>query len=158
MPLAKTAANINLDGVNFVGKVDDFIALGANRSSMINQIEDAAKERKFTIKDDPDPGQGFFFRSDHFPFAKVGVPAVNFSHGDHFIDSSNKDAAKFLSDYTEKYYHQAGDEYHDWWDMSAMVQEAEFALLFGIKIANPPKMPRYKETDEFSAADKKRLK
>ena len=158
VPLAKTAANINLDGVNFVGKVDDFIALGANRSSMIDQIEDAAKERKFTIKDDPDPGQGFFFRSDHFPFAKVGVPAVNFSHGDHFIDSSNKDATKFLSDYTEKYYHQVGDEYHDWWDMSAMVQEAEFALSFGIKIANAPTMPRYKDTDEFSAPDKKRLK
>lgn len=157
VPLAKTAANINLDGVNFVGKVDDFIALGANRSSMINFIEDAAKERKFTIKDDPDPGQGFFFRSDHFPFAKVGVPAVNFSHGDHFIDKSNKDASKFLSDYTEKYYHQAGDEYHDWWDMSAMVQEAEFALSFGIKIANASTMPRYKATDEFSAPDKKRL-
>ncbi len=158
VPLAKTAANINLDGVNFVGKVDDFIALGANRSSMIDEIEAAAKERNFTIKDDPDPGQGFFFRSDHFPFAKAGVPAVNFSHGDHFIDSSNKDAAKFLSDYTEKYYHQAGDEYHDWWDMSAMVQEAEFALAFGIKIANAPKMPRYKDTDEFSAPDKKRFK
>lgn len=157
VPLAKTAVNINLDGVNFVGKVDDFIALGANRSSMIDQIEAAAKERKFTIKDDPDPGQGFFFRSDHFPFAKVGVPAVNFSHGDHFIAGANKDAGKFLSDYTEKYYHQVGDEYHDWWDMSAMVQEAEFALSFGIKIANAPKMPRYKPTDEFSAPDRKRL-
>jgi len=157
VPLAKTAANINLDGVNFVGKVDDFVALGANRSSMIDLIEEAAKERKFTIKDDPDPGQGFFFRSDHFPFAKAGVPAVNFSHGDHFLDKSNKDASRFLSDYTEKYYHQVGDEYHDWWDMSAMVQEAEFALSFGIKIANAPKMPRYKPTDEFSAPDKKRL-
>lgn len=157
VPLAKTAANINLDGVNFVGKVDDFIALGANRSSMIDLIEEAAKERKFTIKDDPDPGQGFFFRSDHFPFAKVGVPAVNFSHGDHFIAGANKDAGKFLSDYTEKYYHQVGDEYHDWWNMSAMVQEAEFALSFGIKIANAPKVPRYKATDEFSAPDRKRL-
>lgn len=157
VPLAKTAANINLDGVNFVGKVDDFVALGANRSSMIDQINEAAKERNFTIKDDPDPGQGFFFRSDHFPFAKAGVPAVNFSHGDHFIGGSSKDASKFLMDYTEKYYHQVGDEYHDWWDMSAMVQEAEFALSFGIKIANAPKMPRYKANDEFSAPDKKRL-
>ncbi len=157
VPLAKTAANINLDGVNFVGKVDDFVALGANRSSMIDLIEEAAKERKFTIKDDPDPGQGFFFRSDHFPFAKVGVPAVNFSHGDHFLDKSNKDASRFLSDYTEKYYHQVGDEYHDWWDMSAMVQEAEFALSFGIKIANAPKVPRYKASDEFSTADRKRM-
>ena len=89
--------------------------------------------------------------------AKVGVPAVNFSHGDHFIAGANKDAGKFLSDYTEKYYHQVGDEDHDWWDMSAMVQESEFALSFGIKIANAPKMPRYKATDEFSAPDRKRM-
>ncbi|MCZ2389545.1 MAG: M28 family peptidase [Acidobacteria bacterium] len=158
VPLARTAANINLDGVNFVGKVSDFIALGANRSSMIGYIESAAKERKYTIKDDPDPGQGFFFRSDHFPFAKAGVPAVNFSHGSDFIDKSNKDAAKFLFEYTEKYYHQVGDEYHDWWDMSAMVQEAEFALSFGIKIANAPTMPRYNEQDEFARPDALRFK
>lgn len=156
-PLNKTAANINIDGVNFFGKVKDFMPLGADRSSISAQIKKAADERSLTMKVDTHPEQGFFFRSDHFPFAKVGVPAVSLQHGDDYVTPLNGDAKEFGESYTAKYYHQAGDEYHDWWDMSAMIQEAEFALAIGIKIANEPLMPRYNEKDEFSAADKKRL-
>ncbi len=157
VPLAKTAADVNLDGVNFFGKVSDFMALGADRSSIIDQIKAAADERKFTIKSDSNPEQGFFFRSDHFPFAKVGVPSVNFQHGDTFISPISEVAQSFFKDYTAKYYHQVTDEYHDWWDMSAMIQESELALAIGVKIANAKEIPRYKATDEFSAADKKRF-
>ncbi|CAN5512947.1 M28 family metallopeptidase [soil metagenome] len=157
VPLSKTAADVNIDGVNFFGKVSDFKALGADRSSIIDQINDAARERNFEIKGDDNPGQGFFFRSDHFPFAKVGVPSVNFQHGDKFIAPLSKEAESFFKGYTAKYYHQVTDEYHDWWDMSAMVQEAEFALATGIKLANVVQLPRFKDTDEFSAADKMRF-
>lgn len=157
VPLAKTAADINLDGVNFFGKIDDFVPLGADRSSIIDQIAEAAKERKFTLTGDASPEQGFFFRSDHFPFAKVGVPSVNFQHGEHFIKPLSAEAKGFMENYNEKYYHQTSDEFQDWWDETAMVQEAEFALAFGIKIANLAAMPRYKESDEFSAADKRRF-
>src|SRR6185369_7054483 len=152
VPLNKTAADVNIDGVNFFGKVSDFVALGADRSSIIDQIKAAADERKLTIKGDAMPEQGFFFRSDHFPLAKVGVPSVNFQHGDTFISPPGKEAASFFKDYTAKYYHQVTDEYHDWWDMSAMVQEAELALAIGVKLANTPELPRYKDSDEFSAA------
>ena len=158
VPLNKTAANVNIDGVNFFGKVSDFVALGADRSSIIDQIKAAADERKLTIKGDAMPEQGFFFRSDHFPFAKVGVPSVNFQHGDTFISPPGKEAASFFKDYTAKYYHQVTDEYHDWWDMSAMVQEAELALAIGVKLTNSPELPRYKDSDEFSAADKARFR
>jgi hypothetical protein len=68
------------------------------------------------------------------------------------------EAATFFRDYTAKYYHQASDEYKDWWDVSAMIQEAELGLAIGIKLANLPSMPRYNDSDEFSAADKLRLK
>ena len=71
--------------------------------------------------------------------------------------SLGTEAAEFSKEYTAKYYHQTSDEYHDWWDADAMVQESEFALAFGIKIANLAEKPRYKDTDEFSAADKKRF-
>ena len=158
VPLNKTAADVNIDGVNFFGKVSDFKALGADRSSIIDQIKEAASERKIEITGDNSPEQGFFFRSDHFPFAKVGVPSVNFQHGDKFISPLSKDAAAFFKDYNAKYYHQTSDEYHDWWDASAMVQEAELALAIGIKLANVKDLPRFKETDEFSAPDKKRFK
>ncbi len=157
VPLAKTAADVNIDGVNFFGKVSDFMALGSERSTMLEQINAAAAERKLTIKGDKNPEQGFFFRSDHFPFAKVGVPSVNFQHGDQFLKPLSKEAEGFFKDYNAKYYHQASDEFHDWWDASAMVQESELALAIGVKLANLAEKPRYKDSDEFSAADKKRF-
>jgi Zn-dependent M28 family amino/carboxypeptidase len=156
VPISKTAANINLDGVNIFGKVSDFMALGAERSTLISPIHDAAAERKMTLKTDSRPEQGFFFRSDHFPFAKAGVPSVSLQHGDTFITPLSNEAAGFARDYTAKYYHQVSDEYRDWWDVSAMIQEAELALAIGFKVANAWEMPHYNESDEFAAADKHR--
>lgn len=157
VPLNKTAANVNIDGVNFFGRVKDFMPLGADRSSISKAIEEAAKERGLTLESDMRPEQGYFFRSDHFPFAKVGVPAVSLQHGDDFVKPLTGEAKEFSSNYTAKHYHQASDEYHDWWDMDAMIQEAEFGLAIGIKLANDPVMPRYRDTDEFSAPDKMRM-
>ena len=156
IPLAKTAADINIDGVNFFGKISNFMPLGAERSTMMTSIAKAAAARKFKITTDTKPEQGFFFRSDHFPFAKVGVPSINLQHGDTFVVPLKGEADEFFKDYNAKFYHQPSDEYKDWWDMSAMIQEAEFALAVGVDIANSPTMPRYKPGDEFAAADKKR--
>lgn len=158
VPLAKTAGNVNIDGVNFFGKVSDFSALGAERSTMDSIVEEVAKERSMTLEGDMKPEQGFFFRSDHFPFAKVGVPAISLRHGDNFVTPLTGEALSFFSDYTAKYYHQTSDEYRDWWDASAMIQNAEIGLAIGIKLANATLIPRYKDSDEFAAADKKRLK
>ncbi len=157
VPLKKIAANVNIDGVNFFGKTSDFSALGAERSTMAPVVDEAAKERNLIVEGDMRPEQGFFFRSDHFPFAKVGVPAISLRHGDNFVTPLTGEALTFFRDYTAKYYHQASDEFQDWWDISSMIQEAELGLAIGIKLANLPQMPRYKETDEFSAADKKRF-
>ena len=158
IPLNKIAGNVNIDGVNFFGRVTDFSALGAERSTLENIVNEVAKERNLTVEGDMRPEQGFFFRSDHFPFAKVGVPAVSLRHGDAFVTPLQGEALQFFSEYTAKYYHQASDEYKDWWDADAMVQNAELGMALGVKIANLPSMPRYKDTDEFSAADKQRLK
>jgi Zn-dependent M28 family amino/carboxypeptidase len=155
-PLSKTAADINIDGVNFFGKVSDIVPLGADRSTLAATIDAAARERSMTVKPDSRPEQGFFFRSDHFPFAKVGVPSINLQHGDTFLKPLIGPAAEFFKDYTAKYYHQVTDEYHDWWDVSAMVQESEIALDIGIKVANDPQMPHFSPGDEFAAADKRR--
>lgn len=158
IPLNKTVANVNIDGVNFFGKVRDFMPLGADRSTLSKAIEAAAEERNLTLETDMRPEQGFFFRSDHFPFAKVGVPAVSLQHGDDFVTPLTGEAREFGANYTARHYHQASDEYHPWWDMNAMIQEAEFGLAIGMNIANDPVRPRYKDTDEFSAADKARFK
>ena len=157
VPLNKIAANVNIDGVNFFGKVTDFSALGAERSSLEEVVNAVAAERKMTVEGDMRPEQGFFFRSDHFPFAKVGIPAISLRHGDAFITPLKGEALNFFSEYTAKYYHQASDEYKDWWDTDAMIQNTELGMALGVKIANLAVMPRYKDTDEFSAADKQRL-
>ena len=157
VPLNKTAGNVNIDGVNFFGKAKDFSGLGAERSSLDAIVGDVAKERGLTLEGDMRPEQGFFFRSDHFPFAKVGVPAVSLRHGDDFVTPLTGEALIFFRDYTAKYYHQPSDEYKDWWSTDAMIQNAELGLAIAMKIANSGAMPRYKDTDEFAAADKKRF-
>jgi Zn-dependent M28 family amino/carboxypeptidase len=157
VPLAKTVANVNIDGVNFFEQTKDFKPLGAERSALMTTIKEVAAERNLTIEADNRPEQGFFYRSDHFPFAKVGVPAVSIQHGDDFIKPLSGEAEKFFNGYTANYYHQASDQFYDWWNAAAMVQEAEYSLAIGMKIANANIAPRYNESDEFSAADRKRL-
>ena len=158
VPLSKTAANINIDGANFVGKVSEFSPLGADRSSLMKLVELAAKERKYTLLPDLHPEQGFFYRSDHFPLAKVGIPAVHLKFGENFDSSTSPEAIAFFKDYNTKYYHQPSDQAKSWWNYDAMVQEAEFGLAIGILAANALAMPHYNESDEFSPADKRRFK
>lgn len=158
VPLSKLAGNVNIDGVNFFGKTDDFSALGGERSTLGTIVQSVASERSMTLQGDMRPEQGFFFRSDHFPFAKVGVPAVSLRHGSNFTPALTGDALAFYRDYTAKYYHQPSDEYKPWWNADSMIQNAELGLAIAVKIANERKLPRYLETDEFAAADKKRFK
>lgn len=157
IPLNKIAGNVNMDGVNFFGVTNDFSALGAERSGVGAMVEAVAAERKLTLEGDMRPEQGFFFRSDHFPFAKVGVPAISLRHGDDFVTPLQGTTLDFFSNYTAKYYHQPSDQYYEWWNGDAMVQNAELGLAIGLKLANAPTKPRYHTTDEFHAADKKRM-
>lgn len=157
IPLNRIAGNVNIDGVNFFGRTKDFSALGSERSTLGSFVEEVARERNMTLEGDMRPEQGFFFRSDHFPFAKVGVPAISLRHGDDFVKPLTGTALEFFSNYTAKYYHQPSDQYYDWWDAAAMVQNAELGMAIALKIANSPTMPRYLDTDEFSLADKKRM-
>lgn len=157
IPLNKIAGNVNMDGVNFFGVTNDFSALGAERSGVGAMVEAVAAERKLTLEGDMRPEQGFFFRSDHFPFAKVGVPAISLRHGDDFVTPLQGTTLDFFSNYTAKYYHQPSDQYYEWWNGDAMVQNAELGLAIGLKLANAPTKPRYHTTDEFYAADKKRM-
>lgn len=156
--LSRTAANVNIDGVNFFGKTSDFSALGAERSTLESVVLEAARERNLTVEGDTRPEQGFFFRSDHFPFAKVGVPAISLRHGDNFVAPLTGEAEAFFKEYTAKHYHQASDEFKPWWNIAAMIQEAELGLALGAKLGNLRTLPRYKDTDEFAAADKSRFK
>ncbi|HEV7645173.1 MAG TPA: M28 family peptidase [Pyrinomonadaceae bacterium] len=157
VPLDKTAGNVNIDGLNIFSKTSDFVALGAERSSLLDIVADVAKERSMTVSGDAHPEQGSFYRSDHFPFAKVGVPSISLKEGNKFIDKPADYGDKVFDEFNTKNYHQPSDEFGEWWNFESMIQECEIGLAIGLKIANTSVMPRFKTTDEFSAPDKVRM-
>ena len=154
VPINKTAADINLDSMNILGPTQDFVPLGAERSSLKAVVEAIARERGLTISPDPRPEQGSFYRSDHFPFAKVGVPSISLKEGNDYIGRPVGWGEKKFKEYNEAHYHQPSDEYHDDWDFRGMIQEADFALAIGRRVADMNTMPRFNADDEFAKARK----
>ena len=152
VPLAKTAANINLDSMNVLGPTNDISPLGADRSTLGKIIGAVATENQVTVSPDPHPEQGSFYRSDHFPFAKAGVPAVSFNPGTRFVGHSDKWAEEQFKDYNTTRYHQPGDEYSLSWDLRGMVQQTKLAFLVGLRVANEAVAPQWNAGDEFARA------
>jgi Zn-dependent M28 family amino/carboxypeptidase len=150
VPVNKTAADINLDSMNILGPTHDFVPLGAERSSLKAVVEAIARERGLTISPDPRPEQGSFYRSDHFPFAKVGVPSISLKEGDDYIGHPKGWGEKKFKEYNEAHYHQPSDEYRDDWNFAGMIQEAEFALAIGRRVADMNAMPKFNPDDEFA--------
>jgi hypothetical protein len=157
VPLNRTAGNVNIDGLNIFSKTSDFVALGAERSSLWTIVTEVAKERNMTVSGDAHPEQGSFYRSDHFPFAKVGVPSISLKEGNMFIGKPADYGDQIFKEFNEKNYHQPSDEFGEWWNLESMIQECEIGLAIGLKIANISTMPRFTITDEFSAPDKMRM-
>jgi Zn-dependent M28 family amino/carboxypeptidase len=156
VPLSKTAANVNIDSMNILGRTRDFVPLGAERSSLQSVVEAVARERQMMVSPDPRPEQGSFYRSDHFPFAKAGVPSLSLKEGRDFVGHTKEWGEEKFRAYNTAHYHQPSDEYRDDWDLGGMAQEAEIALAIGRRIADSNEMPRFNPQDEFAAAQKKR--
>jgi Zn-dependent M28 family amino/carboxypeptidase len=150
VPVNKTAADINLDSMNILGPTHDFVPLGAERSSLKAVVEAIARERGLRISPDPRPEQGSFYRSDHFPFAKVGVPSISLKEGDDYVDRPKGWGAQKFKEYNDAHYHQPSDEFHDDWDFRGMIQEADFALAIGRRVADMNAMPKFNPDDEFA--------
>lgn len=153
-PLAKTAADLNLDSMNFVGRTRDIGLAGSEHSSLRDTAVQVA--RRMGLKPAlavPDLG-GSFFRADHFNFARAGVPAFNvgsavFSGDGAFEFEHGGDAANARMKAFRKDYHQVTDRYDPQWDLRGMVQQAQFALDLGYAVANAPRMPVWKAGAPF---------
>ena len=150
VPVAKTAANVNLDSMNVLGLTHDFIPLGAERSTLKAVVESVARERGMRVSPDARPEQGSFYRSDHFPFAKVGVPSISLKEGDDYVGRPKGWGEVQFKAYNTAHYHQPSDEYSDSWDFRGMIQEAEIALAIGRRIADTEQMPHFNADDEFA--------
>jgi Zn-dependent M28 family amino/carboxypeptidase len=156
VPLNKTAANVNLDSLNVLGPTNDFVPLGAERSTLKSVVEAVARERNLRVSPDARPEQGSFYRSDHFPFAKVGVPSISLKEGNDYVGRPKGWGEEQFRAYNTAHYHQPSDEYRDTWNFEGLLQEAEIAMAIGLKIANADSMPRFNPGDEFSKAQSKR--
>jgi Zn-dependent M28 family amino/carboxypeptidase len=155
-PPEKTAANINIDGGNLYGLTNDYGALGAERSTMMPIVNDVLKERRMSFSPDAHPEQGSFFRSDHFPFARIGVPAISVRSGVDYIGKPKDYAQKTFEEFNKNNYHQPSDEFRDDWRFDGLVQMIEVSFAIGMKVANAPTMPRFNAGDEFAGAQPNR--
>jgi Zn-dependent M28 family amino/carboxypeptidase len=148
-PLAKTAADLNLDSMNFVGRTRDMGVPGAERSTLIDSARAVAQGMRLTLAPPvPDLG-GAYFRADHFNFAKAGVPAFNvgsavFSGDGSFAFEHDPAGSGNRMHAFTKDYHQVSDQYDPGWDLSGMVQQAQFTLNLGYAVANANTMPAWK--------------
>ena len=154
-PLAKTAADLNLDSMNFVGKTRDMGVAGAERSSLLASAGKVAKAMGLKLAPaTPDLG-GAYFRADHFSFAKAGVPAFHvgaavFSGDGSFEFDHNHAASSAKMVGFKNHYHQMSDEYDPAWDLSGMLQQAQFTLNLGYEVANSTPMPTWNKNDPLS--------
>src|SRR5215216_1548874 len=150
VPLEKTAANVNLDSMNVLGPTNDFIPLGAERSTLKAVVDAVARDMGLRVSPDARPEQGSFFRSDHFPFAKAGVPSISLKEGNDYVGRSKEWGEEQFRAYNTAHYHQPSDEFRDTWDFRGMIQEAEIALAIGRMISDMPEKPRFNPGDEFA--------
>jgi Zn-dependent M28 family amino/carboxypeptidase len=150
-PLEKTVANINLDGVNQWGRTSDVTVVGMGASDLDDYLRDAATAQGRTLNPDPESEKGFYYRSDHFNFAKVGVPALYTDTGVKFVGKDEAYSKTKRDEYTATDYHKPSDEIKSDWDLSGAVEDARLLFLVGYNVANAEKMPEWKPGNEFKA-------
>ena len=152
-PPAKTAAYVNLDGAGTDGEVDDFTLAGAERSPELERIaNDVAKEMSIRLEPDAHPEAGRFYRSDHFNFARIGVPCINMGMGESLRGKPAATGATLQKEYRTKRYHRPADQLDDSWDFRGLAQYATVAREIGRRVAALPGLPGWKPGDEFKAA------
>ena len=148
----KIAANINMDGVSVLGVTQDMTFLGGERSTLGSLIADAASRFDFEVVPDAHPEQGFFYRSDHFNFAKIGVPSISIRHGQHFEGHEPEWGEVQWKEYRDSRYHRPSDEYDSDWDLDGAEQTARIAFYLAYRISESSQLPAWNAGDEFAAA------
>ena len=150
-PLARTAAAINIDGVNQWGKTKDISVIGLGASDLDDYLRQAAQEQGRTITPDPEPEKGFYYRSDHFNFAKQGVPALDPDSGVEYIGKAPEWGRSKREEYTAKDYHAPSDQVKPDWDLSGAAEDAQLLMAVGYRVANADRLPEWKPGNEFKA-------
>jgi Zn-dependent M28 family amino/carboxypeptidase len=146
------AANVNYDGGNIWGHTHDVTFVGLGKSTIDEIATLIAEEQGRVVKPDQFADKGYFYRSDQFSFAKIGVPAMYLKWGTEFVDRPPEWGREQQNHYTEVNYHQPTDEYDPSWNFDGMVNDALLGYWTGLAIANADEMPTWIPGDEFEAA------
>ncbi len=148
-PVNKTVANLNMDGLKEFGATNDLTVVGYGQSDLEEMAEEVAKKQDRYIIADPEPEKGFYFRSDHFQFAKVGIPAL-YAYGayEHRLQGVEYMTEK-KNEYNVQAYHRPADEWGDDWDFGGIMQDAQLYFEIGYQLANSDRWPQWKEGSEF---------
>jgi Zn-dependent M28 family amino/carboxypeptidase len=154
VPVERIVANLNVDGGNLLGRSRDLRVLGDTKSSLGPALAAFIRPRGMRISPDEHPERGYFYRSDHFSFAKAGVPSASIAAGTDFVGRPRSWGREQEEEYTSRRYHQPSDEYRPDFDLSGAVQLSEIVLGFGRLIANAPGVPTWNADAEFRAARK----
>ena len=150
-PLEKTVGVINTDAPGVHGPTRDFSISGSAKLGLLDiMIEEAAKMGR-RYSPDPNPAAGSFFRSDHFAFAQVGVPAVSFQSGSDMVEGGTERGARIDAAYAAEDYHQQSDEWSPDWDLSGMVRDAQLIYAVARRLGDSREWPNWAEGSEFKA-------
>jgi Zn-dependent M28 family amino/carboxypeptidase len=148
-PLETTVADINMDSLGTRGATRDFGTLGAN--TLVDEFVAAAQKQKRTLAPDPRPEAGSFYRSDHFPFSKAGVPAVSFHSGEDLVNGGKEKGRVLREEFTAKKYHQPKDEWSASMDFAGTANDVTLIYDVGRTLATSGKWPEWKAGSEFKA-------
>jgi Zn-dependent M28 family amino/carboxypeptidase len=150
-PLAKTVANLNMDSWNVHGRTKDLTLVGFGASDLDDYARDAAAEQGRVVHADAEPEKGFYYRSDHFNFAKQGVPALNPDAGVDFIGKPPDYSKKVRDEWTEHIYHTPKDVVTPDWDLTGTAEDLKVLFAVGYRVAQADKFPDWKPGNEFKA-------
>ena len=149
VPIDNIIANLNVDGGNLLGATNDFDVLGANKSSLGPMLASLLEADQKRISPEAHPERGYFYRSDHFSFAKAGVPSISIGEGLDFVGKGREWGEQQDADYTNNRYHQPSDQYRPDFDLSGAVQLARVVLRMGLSLANSDERPSWNADAEF---------
>ncbi|MBI1790233.1 MAG: M28 family peptidase [Acidobacteria bacterium] len=152
IPPGKTAAAFNYDALKPFGRTTDVVVSGAERTTLWPLVEQVAKRFRLTIKPDPRPEQGSYYRSDHFSFARYGIPAFSIHNGNEFAGKPPGYGDEKFREYNSRHYHQPSDEYQEEWDFTGLEEMARFGFVLGLETANMRGLPAWNPGDEFLPA------
>jgi Zn-dependent M28 family amino/carboxypeptidase len=150
-PLAETAGVINMDGLSPLGPARNFTIFGSAKLDLLDQLIAKGRQWGLTYAPDPIPEAGYFFRSDHFPFAKRGVPAISFSSGHDLEDGGTAAGDAAVMAYTSNSYHRPSDEWSAQWQFTGMAHDLELLYMVGRDLANSSAWPNWSQDSEFRA-------